>query len=205
MFLASVTSFFSSCIPRTAVNDDTIAAGNDSAVNETQLYFLRDTSVRLLWQSKEFDELLKDTVKTLVVNNDYLDTMTEPEKAVIGYVSTFVRNNFCSNIHCSGSAEKLKPYLKLQGQSAEQNLNFLKNWFRNDAACLSRLENPSCYYDNEKEFAELKLTVKADTLKVWFAANETVPGGIVRWKQEDTFKLDQNNLLLIEEKQSKSN
>jgi len=197
--ILAVVILTSSCRPNTII-DEQIVAGNNSFAADTQTYLLKDTAVKVMWRTKQ-----NETTGTAVFNNDYLDTMSDPERAAIGFVSAFIRTDTGINLNCSRAGTKLKPLLMLEQKSNERKLAFLKQWFRYDKNCLAKLENSSPFCNTQKEFEEINLTVTSDTITVLFTAKENLPGGISRWRQEDTFRLDQNSLLLVEEKQSEIN
>lgn len=184
-----------SCGPKTTLDDQPQANGTFFA-KDSQTYLLKDTTVKVLWHTKN---------STPVFNSDYLDTMSDPEKAAVGFVSAFIKTNTGLNINCSNGGAKLKPLLLFEQKSNEKKLSFLKQWFRYDKYCLKKLENPSAFCITQKEFEEMNLSVTSDTITVLFTAKETIHGETKRWKQQDTFRLDQNNLLLIEERQSEIN
>ncbi len=173
----------SSCGPNTNSNEETILANNTCSVADSQIYLLKDTSVKVLWSENKFDVKSNSFINTHEVNADYLDTMSDPERAAIGFVSL----------------------VAMQHKPSEKNLNFLKQWFRYDNKSLSKIENyPDCS-ENEKEYEEVKLIVTSDTIKVSFIASTVLSGTASRWEQEDTFRLDENNIRLIDEKFYKLN
>src|SRR5690606_573404 len=45
---------------------------------------------KFLWREKRFDQKLKDTFNTIVINDNFSKKLTEPEKAALGFVVTFV-------------------------------------------------------------------------------------------------------------------
>ncbi|HEY4798079.1 MAG TPA: hypothetical protein VII99_03280, partial [Bacteroidia bacterium] len=89
----------------------------------------------------------------------------------------------------------------LRPKATEKNINFLKQWFRYDNKTLAKLSDYPESYSSKKEFEEIKFTVTSDTTKVLFKTKETLPGGVKSQTQEDTFRLNRNNLCLIEEKE----
>ena|ERR1035437_4788187 len=200
IFIFGIVLLISSCGPNTTIDEQPFANNNYISA-DTQTYLLKDTTVKLLWHA----EKQNDTSSTTVVNSDYLDTMSDPERAAVGFVSAFIRNDSGINMNCSNSGTQLKPLLLYKQKLNEKKLAFLKQWFRYDKKCLDKLENSSPFCNSQKEFDEIKLTVNADTIKVIFTAKEITPGKTTNWRQEDTFRLDQNNLQLIEEKQSEIN
>lgn len=194
LIILTVIIFSSSCGPGKTIDQQT-AGNNNSFVKDTQTYLLKDTSVKVMWH----------TTNTTVFNSDYLDTMSDPERAAIGFLSAFIKTDSGTKLNYSKAGTKLRPLLSYEQKAKEKKLSFLKQWFRYDKNCLSKLESDETFCDSRKEFEEIDLTVTSDTITVLFIAKENIPGGISRWRQEDTFKLDQNNLQLVEEKQSAIN
>lgn len=199
LFILSIVIVTSSCSPNTILDEQT-AANTNSFTADTQTYLLRDTAVKVMWHTKS-----NDAIGTTVFNSDYLDTMSDPERAAIGFVSAFIRTDTGMRVNYSKGGRKLIPLLLFEQKANEKKISFLKQWFRYDKECLDKLESASAFCDSQKEFEEINLIVNTDTITVLFTAKENTSEGITRWRQEDTFKLDQNNLHLIEEKQSEIN
>jgi hypothetical protein len=197
-FILAVLIFISSCGPNTIIDEQTAANDNPVAA-DTQTYLLKDATVRVLWHKQN------GTISTTLFNKDYLDTMSDPERAALGFVSAFIKTDSGMNLNYSKGGTKLRPLLMFKKKSNEKKIAFLKKWFRYDKKCLNELENPSAFCNSQKEFEEIRMTVTADTIKIIFTAKEITPGRTANWRQEDTFRLDQNTLLLIEEKQSAIN
>src|SRR5690606_11970975 len=104
-----------------------------------------DRTGRFLCRENIFDPKLKDTFNTIVINDNFSKTLTEPEKAAVGFVVTFVSSE-CDwdgvpkedrgNLTC-----KALTSLGLGFQCSEKHLGFLKKWFRYDSKSLAELDN----------------------------------------------------------------
>lgn len=104
-----------------------------------------DKKITVLWRDTVYDEELKTDINTIVLNKDDQENITEPERAALGYVATFVGNE-CewdgrkpdenrSNLKC-----KLLSYLDLGYQCSDKHLGFLNKWFSKDSIVLTKLE-----------------------------------------------------------------
>jgi len=168
---------------------------------------LKDSTVKFLWREDRYDEELKGTYNTIVINENYCKTITEQERAALAYIATFVGSE-CrwendepkadrSNLKC-----KILTALDLGCQGSEKHLVFLRKWFKNDKKCLKKLENiPSTPYTAtiQDTFDKIDITVKGNTIKVWYKAS----GVNLRdelywgWTETDYFKFEKDNLQLI--------
>jgi hypothetical protein len=53
---------------------------------------LEDKTVKFLWRADKYDAELKDTFNSIFINEDFCKTITDPERAALGYVATFIGN-----------------------------------------------------------------------------------------------------------------
>ena len=141
---------------------------SDVVYNSTvQSLALKDTTVKFLWCAKRYNEELQDTVNSIFINEDYCKTITDPERAALGFVATFIGNECWwddeakddrSNLKC-----KILTALNLGYQCSEQHLGFLRKWFRNDKESLMKLEDcPTTPYTStiQDTFKEINITIK---------------------------------------------
>jgi len=180
------------------VSNDTIAVKKP---------LMTDKSVRFLWREDQYDSELKDTMSTMVINTEYCKNISEPEKAALGYVATFVGSD-CdwdgkatsdrSNLKC-----KILTALQLGYQCSETHLGFLRTWFKEDPKTLKSLENcPTTPFTatSQETFDEINLTVKTDTIKVAFKVDgvNLNRGDSWNYSEETIFVLKSGHLFLIE-------
>jgi hypothetical protein len=174
-------------------------------------YSLKDKTIKFLWSVKKHNESQRDSFNTIVINEDYCKTITDPERAALGYVATFIGNECWwdgnanddrSNLKC-----KILTSLNLGYQCSDKHLGFLLQWFKNDKTVLEELKDcPTTPYTStiQDTFDEITLTVKGDTIRVWFKAN----GVNMReqkcwsWSETDYFKLNNSELKLIKKDES---
>ena len=142
--------------------------------------------------------------------------MTDPEKAALGYVATFVgnecwwdkgrANNNLNNLDC-----KIISALGLGYQCSKKHLGFLQKWFSTDKLVLSQLKSCPVVPSGARSqttFDEIKLRTKADTIIVFYKASGVRLGKQPvswDWSESDYFKLTNNGLRLIKKEQSKIN
>src|SRR5690606_38042531 len=104
-----------------------------------------DKTGKFLWRENRFDQKLKDTFSAIVINDNFSKRFTEPEKAAVGFVVTFVGSECDWNGRTGEDRGNLKcktlTSLGLGFQCSEKHLGFLKKWFRFDSKSLAELEN----------------------------------------------------------------
>ncbi len=150
----------------------------------------------------------------MVINEQFCATITDAERAALGYVATFIGNE-CnwhgeykddrSNLKC-----KILSALNLGYQCSEQHLGFLRKWFRNDPKALENLSDNACPTTPDgatiqDTFDEIVITRQDDTLIVWFKAS----GMNIReqeswsWEEINYFRQENNSLKLLKTDESK--
>ncbi len=167
---------------------------------------INDKSINFLWRANQYDAQLKDSVSTIIINQDFCNSISDPEKAALGFVATFIGSD-CdfdgpptedySNLKC-----KIISALDLGSQCSEQHLGFLRKWFANDAESLKKLKDcpqVPASATSQNTFDEIKLSVKSDSIFVWFKANgiNLGSGESWSWTEENIFKLSGNSINMI--------
>ena len=129
---------------------------------------IQDPSIKILWLDKN---------DVLQLNTAYIKTLTDQQRAALGYIATDVSNECYwdgtkkedgSNLKC-----KFLSALNLGYQCSETHLSFLKKWFKDDTKVLERLQ-----YCNKTEssakvkdhFIEVKMITIKDTIKILYSA-----------------------------------
>lgn len=192
------------------VNSDPVSktVENTSVTN----FQLTDKTVKFLWRADKYDEALKDTFNSIFIDEDFCKTITDPERAALGYVATFIGNECWwdgdanderSNLKC-----KILTALNLGYQCSYKHLGFLRQWFKDDKKSLEVLENcPTTPYTStiQDTFDEITLTVKENKISVYFKASgvNTREGKSWNWTETDNFQLDNDNLHLTKIDKSK--
>jgi len=183
-------------------------------IDESPKLHLNDTTVKFLWRDMKYDPSLDDTISSIFVNQEYLKIMTDPEKAAIGYVATFIgnecmweddeANDDLDNLDC-----KVISALGLGYQCSDKHLGFLRKWFSTDNEVLLELEKAKCpivpYTATiQNTFVEIILTIKNDSILVFYKASGADLRELESWRWSETvyFKLTNNNLILIKKEES---
>src|SRR5690606_5902710 len=107
---------------------------------------IKGTAEVVIWMEKEFDQEFGDEIDVIKINEKYIDTLPDAEKAIIAYYATF-HGNECwwendapnetrSNLKC-----KLISALNLGYQCSDTHLDFLYQWFRTQPEHLAELEH----------------------------------------------------------------
>jgi len=171
-----------------------------------------DTTVQILWRDNVYDNKLKDTFNSIVINETYCKTLPDPARAALGYVATFIGNDCWwdgetkddrSNLKC-----KILTALDLGYQCSDKHLGFLRQWFRDDKKAIQELAScPTTPYTStiQDTFDEIRLTIQGNKILVWFSANGVNfrEGKNWSWTETDHFQFDQDKIKLIKVDKSK--
>lgn len=162
--------------------------------------------VKFLWRKMQYDEALKANINTINLNQNYLKTITDPEKAALAYAATFIGNG-CS---WDGKADENRGNLKcviLSGlnlgyQCSNQHLGFLRAWFRNNKKILKELENCPTTPDGatvQDTFDEINIETSGNKITVSFKASgmNMREATSWNWSEKHFFEVKNNELLLL--------
>ena len=146
---------------------------------------LPNTTIKFMWTDMKYDSTLNVSFSSIFLNVDYINTMTNQEKAAIGYVSTFIGNECWwdgeanddrSNLDC-----KIITALGLGYQCSESHLGYLRKWFSTDKDVLSELKDSSCpttpYTATIQDtFDKIVINTKGDSILTLYIANRAFGG-----------------------------
>ncbi|WP_433896508.1 hypothetical protein [Sphingobacterium mizutaii] len=191
-----------------AVSTDTIASTADTNPENIQL---TDKKVKFLWREKKYNQEVKADVSSLVLNEDYIKNISDPERAVLGLIATFVGNECAwdgeakadrSNLKC-----KILWALDLGYQCSTKQMDFLRQWFRAEPKILEELKNCPTTPDGatiQDTFDEINLEVKGNQILVSFKANgiNLRDATSWNWTEDHTYELKGDELFLINKKVS---
>ena len=184
------TSVFSQ---NNAISSTTV---NKSAIeNESQ-----DIYIKILWL---------DNTGTLQLNTNYIKTLTDQQRAALGYISTDVSSecNWDGAKKADGSNLKCRflSALNLGYQCSETHLSFLKKWFKEDTKVLDRLQ-----YCNKTEssakiqdhFIEIKMITTKETIKILYSAvgEDLDKQKTWSWQEESTYSFTKTGIKQINRK-----
>jgi len=189
--------------------DYSIAANNEFKYMRNSLQ-LKDTSMKVAWREEMYDSYLKQTVSSIVLNDMYFKNISEPEKAALGYLATFIGNE-CqwdgapnseqSNIKC-----KILSALSLGYQCSNVNKDFFKKWFFEGSEIIKEIESCKGAVSLEQtSFKNIFITTKDDVIKIKFTA---IKANISKqkfedWSEEITFRLSNDKLSLVKRTKKK--
>lgn len=173
---------------------------------------LVDKNEKFLWREEMYDSLLKDTINHIILNEGICKNLSEPERAALGFVSTFIgsecnwdgeANDNMSNLKC-----KTLTALDLGYQCSEKHLGFLQKWFKNDINSLNALkECPTIPYTatSQNTFDYMNLVVVGNKISVNYGAygiNFRI-GDSWSYTETDVFLYENDNIKLIKKNKSK--
>ena len=167
---------------------------------------LTNKKIKFLWRKNLYNKELKMEVNSIVLNDNYIKTISEPEKAALAYVATFIGNE-CewdgqptesrSNLRC-----KILDALGLGYQCSNPHLDLLRFWFRNNQDIVKELENCPTIPDGatiQNTFDEINLEVKGNQIMVSFKITgmnmrESISN---HWTEKHVYEFKGNELLLL--------
>lgn len=153
-----------------------------------------DNYVKILWL---------DNKGTLQLNEDYIKTITDQQRAALGYIATDVGGECYwdgekkadkSNLKC-----KLLSALNLGYQCSETHLSFLKKWFKDDLKVLERLQYCNKTDSSQKiqdGFVTLKMMTNQSTIKIIYSAvgSDSTAQQKWSWTEESTYSFTKNGI-----------
>lgn len=170
--------------------------------------------VKFLWRGNKFNQEANQEVNSIVINEPFCNSISNQEKAALGYIATFIGNECWwdgkkpnknrSNLKC-----KILTALDLGYQCSDKHLGFLQSWFSKDTVALKKLErcrtmpytatiqttfNEITLFTN-KGNKTITVNYKAYNINVRESSRKT-------WTQTDIFKYDLENITLISSKKS---
>ena len=164
--------------------------------------------VKFLWRADKFDEELNQNFNSIFINEPFSNSISNHEKAALGYVATFIGNECWwdgkvnenrSNLKC-----KILTVLNLGYQCSDEHLGFLRSWFSKDSVSLKKLKVcRTMPYTATIQTTFDEITVFTDTENKTISVNYRAHGVNSResrkwsWTQTDSFKYDLENITLV--------
>ncbi len=167
-----------------------------------------DKKVQFLWRENIYNEELDDTISSIVIDTAYCRSITGPEKAALAYVATFVGNECWwdgnaardrSNLKC-----KILTALDLGYQCSDTHFGYLRQWFRDDAKAMLKLEDcPTTPFTAtiQETFDSINISVSGDVIIVEFSVTGFNLREDLDWhrKEEITFRSYADKLIIEKE------
>ena len=176
-----------------------------------------NNSVKVLWRDTVYDEELKTDINTIVLNKEYQKNITQPERAALGYVATFVGNE-CewdgrnpnesrSNLEC-----KLLTYLDLGYQCSDRHLDFLNQWFSKDSVSIEKLKRCTTIPNGatmQSTFDEILLETNTQNQIITITYKVKVinvrESSVIRYITTDIFKYNSEGIILVDSERRANN
>ena len=185
IFLSFSTPFFS----QTLNNQKTTSINEGHQSKATQ-----NTYIKILWLDKN---------NTIQLNENYIKTLTNQQRAALGYIVTFIGNECYwdgdkktdeNNLKC-----KLLTALNLGYQCSDTHLSFLKEWFKEDKKVLEDLQDCKKNESSAKirdQFIELKMATNKNTIKIIYSAIgiDMVHARKWNWTEESTYSFTKTEI-----------
>lgn len=171
-------------------------------ISDKQAYVESGVMLKVIWREDVYDASLKGTVNVIKLDESYFSGITEPEKAVLGYLASTIGNECYAETGKQNVKCKILTALNMSYQCSEENKTFLKNWFRDDASIVSQIENckPTVPSTVEKTFDEVKISTADNTIKVELKGLKLniKENTASKWSESISFKVDGDKLTLLE-------
>lgn len=181
------------------VLQDSLKADNFS---NKPVYVQSGTMHKVIWREDVYDPSLKGTVNVIKLDESYFSGITEPERAVLGYLASTIGNECYAETGKQNVKCKILTALNMGYQCSEENKTFLKNWFRDDASIVSQIENckPTLPSTVEKTFDEVKISTADNTIKVELKGLKLniKENSASKWGESLSFKVDGDKVTLLE-------
>ena len=167
---------------------------------------LTDKKIKFLWRENRYNKEIDAEVNSIILNEEYIKTITEPEKVALALVSTFVGNECSWDGQANESRSNLKckiPWaLNLGYQCSSKQMELLKYWFRNNSQILKELENCPTTPDGatvQDTFDEINIEVKNNLISIFFKASginlREAKGW--EWTENHIYEFKKNELILL--------
>jgi hypothetical protein len=215
----SILLFLISCGRSTYDSNKNEIVGKDTILksiehNTNNSVTLSDKTVLFLWREHTKNPAVEEAYDSIIVNESFIKTITEPQRAAIAYVATYIGNE-CdwdgaykddrSNLKC-----KILTALNLGYQCSDQHLGYLRKMFKNDPKVLEEFTNENCptipnTATIQDTFDEIILQVKGDSIIVKYKASgvNLRDGDQWSWTEKNFFLLDGDHLKLVNKEKSK--
>lgn len=194
LHLLLLFNFCTSVFSQTNATTQTVV--NQSPIDHTS----QDIYIKILWLDKN---------DILQLNTNYIKTLTDQQRAALGYIATDVSNECYWDGNKKADESNLKctflSALNLGYQCSETHLNFLKKWFKEDTKVLERLQ-----YCNKTEssakvkdhFIEVKMITTKDTIKILYSAigEDLEQQRVWRWQEESTYSFTKSGIKQVSRK-----
>lgn len=177
------------------------------SAKKLQTLKLKEKKLKLLWREKGFDKTKKIERNTIVLNHEFIATISDPEKAALAYIATFIGNECqwekgSDNLKC-----KIIDALNLGYQCSDTHLDFLKYWFRNNKSLLSKLKRCQKKPDGatiQTTFQEINLEVNSDTIVIGFNASgiNLRERETFTWTEKQYFEFKEDELRFLKTEKS---
>jgi hypothetical protein len=171
-------------------------------IRNKTVYITKSEMKRVVWREDVYDQSLKANVSVIMIDEAYFSSVTDPEKAVLGYLASTIGNECFEdggkqNVKC-----KLLTALNMGYQCSDANKTFLKNWFRDDAAIMKQIDKckPLIAKTIEKTFDEVKISSADNIIKISLKGLKLniKENSASKWSEQMTFKLDGDKLTLTD-------
>lgn len=173
---------------------------------------LPEKDYKFLWIKSQFNEEILDSIPSMKINQKYLKEMTEPEKAAVTYIATFIGNE-CewdggftddnTNLKC-----KILTTFDLGYQCSDEHLGFLRQWFEKDEPVLKELESDNCptipdTATHQNSFDEIQISVHENQIVITYQVDDINTRGeeVIAYTERATFEVVDERHIVLKKKE----
>lgn len=201
--------FFAALFVLSFVLHNNVSADQDSQKPYQNILNINSSSEvlhKVIWREDVYDPSLKAKVNVIKIDDSYFASISEPEKAVLGYLASTIGNECFAEGNKQNVKCKILTALNLGYQCSEESKTYLKSWFRDDAAIVSQIENckPTIASTVEKTFDEVKISSADNVIKIELKGLKLniKENSASKWSESISFKVSDNNLTVVERKKT---
>ncbi|MBZ0202293.1 MAG: hypothetical protein IT281_07455 [Ignavibacteria bacterium] len=201
-FIPHIIFFAILVIATMFIQSDLKAGGDDDMTPVMDFKESGSYMTKVIWREDVYDPSLKASINIIKLDENYFSGISDPEKAVLGYLASTIGNECFADGSKDNVKCKILTALNMSYQCSESNKTFLKNWFRNEASIVSQIENckPTLPESVEKTFDEVKISSVDNVVKVSLKGLKLniKENSISRWSESMSFKVDGDKLSVLE-------
>lgn len=164
---------------------------------------------QFLKRKNAYDEAVKDTISTLVINHSYLHNITPPEKAALAFVAYDIGSECELGYDLEGNERvlwcRIVSALDLDHQCSQKQRSFLQKWFAKDTIALKKLEScPTIPNTATVQTTFDEILIQTDASKKTITVNYKVTGMNMResqswnYSQTDVFEYGSEHIMLVD-------
>lgn len=168
--------------------------------------------IQFLTRENRYDESVKAIISSIVINQSYLQNISHPERAALGYIAFDIGTECEWGYDSDGTRVlycQLVTALDLDYQCSDTQLNFLRKWFSKDSIANDKLKSCPTFPNSatiqstfdeiliEKDQSNKTITVQSKITEINIRESNSWS-----WTQTDRFEYSDDFIVLVDSKKS---